>query len=137
MSCSTTTTARVFAISRRQAGGFHGFGIGHAGDGFVDEEQFRLLRQKHADLQPLLLAVGEIGGQLIALRAVMRIVSRISSMRSRSSPVRLVEQGRKHAAFAVQRQFQIVPHGMAFEHGRLLELAADAELGDIGLVAFG
>ncbi len=37
-------------------------------------------------------------------------------------------------ALAVQRQFQIVPDGMAFEHRRLLELAADAELRNLGLV---
>ncbi len=40
-------------------------------------------------------------------------------------------------ALAVQRQFQIVPDRMAFEHRRLLELAADPELGDLGLVLLG
>lgn len=48
-----------------------------------------------------------------------------------------VKQRREHAALAVQRQFQIVPDGMAFKHRRLLEFSADAELGNIRLVLLG
>ncbi len=48
-----------------------------------------------------------------------------------------IKQRAEHAARPVERQFEIVPHGVAFEHGRLLEFAADAELGDIGLVLLG
>ena len=48
-----------------------------------------------------------------------------------------VEQRGKDAALPVERQLDIVPDRMAFEHGRLLEFAADAELGDVGLVLLG
>jgi hypothetical protein len=33
------------------------FRIGHAGHRLIDQQQSRLLRQQHADLEPLLLAV--------------------------------------------------------------------------------
>ncbi len=42
-----------------------GLGVGHAGDRFVDQQQFGVLRQQHADLEPLLLAVAEVGGELV------------------------------------------------------------------------
>ena len=34
---------------------------GHARDRFVEEDEFRVLREEHGDLQPLPLAVGELG----------------------------------------------------------------------------
>ena len=49
-----------------QLGGRLGLGVGHAGGGLVDEQQLRLLREQHADLQPLLLAVAEVGGLGVA-----------------------------------------------------------------------
>src|ERR1022692_2366303 len=33
------------------------FLVGHAGGGFVDEQQLRILREQHADFEPLLLPV--------------------------------------------------------------------------------
>ncbi len=48
-----------------------------------------------------------------------------------------IEKRRENAAFAVKRQLEIVPDRMTLENGRLLELAADAELGNIGLVPLG
>ena len=39
-----------------------GFGIGHTSDRLVDEKQFRLLCQQHADFQPLLLAMRQAAG---------------------------------------------------------------------------
>ena len=38
------------------------------------------------------------------------------------------------AAVGLERELEIVEDGVALEHRRLLELAADAELGDLGLV---
>ncbi len=40
---------------------------GHAGDRLVDQQQLRLLHQQHADLKPLLLAVGEHSSQHVLL----------------------------------------------------------------------
>jgi hypothetical protein len=135
MSCSTTTTERVLAISLSRIAVSGRLRIGHAGHRLVDQKQLRLLRQKHADLQPLLLAVREIGGQIVARASAHgreNLVDARLVLRGQA-----IEQRRKHAALAVQRQFDIVPDRMAFEHRRLLELAADAELGDIRLVLFG
>src|SRR5215472_11593343 len=52
-------------------------------------------------------------------------MSRMPSMRAPASP------------FSLERQQDIVLDRVAVEHGRLLELAADAELGDLGLVEAG
>ena len=46
-------------------------------------------------------------------------------------------QGGAGAAVGLERQFEIVVDGVAFEHGRLLEFPADAEFGDLGLVEAG
>ena len=45
-----------------QFGRLFGLGVGHAGDGFVDEEELRVLGEQHADFEPLLLAVAEVAG---------------------------------------------------------------------------
>ena len=37
--------------------GLMSFDIGHAGNRFVDQQQFWILRQQHSDLEPLLLTV--------------------------------------------------------------------------------
>src|SRR6202035_6062141 len=41
------------------------------------------------------------------------------------------------AMIAFERQLEIVKYRMAIEHGRFLEFAADAEIGDLGLVELG
>src|SRR3954449_11301722 len=43
-------------------------GVGHAGDRFVHEQQLWFLRQQHADLEPLLLAVRERAGNTMTHR---------------------------------------------------------------------
>ena len=40
---------------------------GHAGNRLVHQEQLRLLHQQHADLEPLLLAVGQCSSQRLVL----------------------------------------------------------------------
>ena len=47
------------------------------------------------------------------------------------------EQGRARPAVALEREQEVVLDRVHLEHGRLLELAADAELGDLGLVELG
>src|SRR5229473_2401747 len=44
------------------------------------------------------------------------------------------EQGSPGATAVGQRQFEVFDDGQVFEHGRPLELAADAEIGDLRLV---
>lgn len=59
---------RVLALEGEQEfGGFFGFGVGHAGHGFVQQQELGLLRQQHADFQPLLLPVREQAGFALAL----------------------------------------------------------------------
>ena len=73
----------------------------------------------------------------VAEIAPSRIVSRISSMRARSSALGAMEERGEDAALALQRQLEIVPDGVALEDRRLLEFSADAELGDLRLVVPG
>jgi hypothetical protein len=61
--------------------------------------------------------------------------SRIASMRAhRRCGVRAPNRARTGRADPLQRQQNVVLDGVALEHGRLLEFAADAEFGDLGLV---
>ena len=115
-----------------QLRGLPRLGVGHAGDRLVDQQQLRVLRQQHADLEPLLLAVRQAAGRGDRAAASRRMVSRMlvdaAVLVGASSRHSSVARG---AAVVLQRQQQIVLDGVALEHGRLLELAADAELGDL------
>ena len=66
MSCSTTTTVWSAVDLLEQLGGLLGLGVGHAGDRLVDQQQLRVLREQHADLEPLLLAVRQAAGEAVA-----------------------------------------------------------------------
>ena len=77
MSCSTTTTVRSRLISLSSSAVCCGLGVGHAGDRLVDQQQLRVLRQQHADLEPLLLAVRQAAGERARARAPSRTVSRM------------------------------------------------------------
>ena len=108
-------------------------GVGHAGDRLVDQQQLRVLRQQHADLQPLLLAVRQAAGQSVAR------IGQADGFQDAVDPLGFVpaaapEQRALDAVIDIERQQQIVLDGLALEHRRLLELAADAEFGDVGLV---
>ena len=50
----------------QQLGRPHGLGVGHAGRRLVDEKELGVLREQHADLEPLLLAVAEAAGKAVA-----------------------------------------------------------------------
>ena len=107
--------------------------VGHAGDRFVDQQQFRILRQQHADFEPLLLAMRQAAG-----KAVLH-GRETDDLQDLVDPVALVRcfprpQRRARTAIGFERKFEIVVDGVAVEHGRLLEFAADAKLGDLGLV---
>ena len=121
----------------QELGGRLGLGVGHAGDRLVDQQQLRVLRQQHADLEPLLLAVRQTAGQRVAVIGRAAIVRRISSMRRARSARGVANSVARTAASRLQRQQEVVLDRVALEHGRLLELAADAELGDLGLVELG
>jgi len=112
------------------------FGIGHAGDGLIKKQQFRFLHKQHADLQPLLLAVREQTSRTSKFglepdafeRRVDAVTLFAGKLRFEARPDRFI---------GLHRQFQIVVNAHGFEHGRLLELAADARLRDLRLSEFG
>ncbi len=120
----------------QQFGGLHGFDVGHAGDRLVDQQQLGLLRQQHADFQPLLLAVRQAAGDArphaLQPDGVEHLVDALL-LRRRILP----QQRGAHAAVVLERQQQIVLDRVHLEHRRLLEFAADAEHGDFGLVELG
>lgn len=85
MSCSTTTTERVLAISLSRIAEFRTVPASvMPATGSSTSSSF-VLGQQHADFQPLLLAVAQVE-ERSSLRLVRRTVSRISSMRTRSWP---------------------------------------------------
>ena len=125
---------RLFLVDfLEQLGGLMGFDVGHAGDRLVDQQQFRILRQQHADLEPLLLAVRQASRQP---------VTRVGQPNGFQHPLDafgfgfafLPEQRAPDAMIDIQRQQQIVFDGLALEYRRLLEFPADPEFGDPGFV---
>ena len=67
MSCSMTTMLCFPGEAEQEFAGLVRFLVGHAGGGFIDEQELRVLREEHADFEPLLLAVRERAGFPIAL----------------------------------------------------------------------
>ena len=110
-------------------------GVGHAGDRLVHQQEFRVLRQQHADLEPLLLPVGQIGsGPKTMIRQPRRHEDFVDPLALFTCRAR--EHGRKSLARKLQREQNVVLYGMAFEDGRLLELSADPEIRNLRLVKF-
>jgi len=116
-----------------QLGGLRGLDVGHAGDGLIDQQQLRLLRQQHADLEPLLLPMRERAGDAVAdARQADDLEDAVDAARLLR---RLVpEQRLARAPIGLERQADIVLDRVHVEHGRLLELAADAQQRDLRLV---
>ena len=125
--------ARDFA---QEIGGRRGLAVGHAGDRLVHQEELRVLRQQHADLEPLLLPMRQRSGDA---RPMVGEPGRGENGVDRLQRLRVLapEQGRAHAARRLGRQQEIVLDRMVFEHRRLLEFAADSERRDLGFVELG
>ena len=62
-----TITERFLMISLSSSAVLRALGYAHAGDRLVEHQEFGVLDQQHADLQPLLLAVAERFGGPIEL----------------------------------------------------------------------
>ena len=119
-----------------QLSGLQRLGIGHAGDGLVNEEQLRLLCQEHADFEPLLLAMRQASGHARSHAFEPgRIEDVINSALLRGTV--LPQQRGSYAPVILECQHQIVLDRMHVEDRRLLKLAADAKFGDLGFVKFG
>ena len=67
MSCSmTSTVVPSCAICRDELAGVQALLLGHAGDRLVEQQQPRALDEHHRDLEPLLLAVRQRAGGVVA-----------------------------------------------------------------------
>ena len=136
MSCSTTTTVCSPASAVEQLGGALGLLVRHAGHGLVHQQHLRVLRQQHADLEPLLLAVRR-AARLHAARSSRRpIVSSAAVDAVALLAAQAREQAAEHALLgrAAPAPGSRTP-SVAPEHGGALELAADAEARDLVLAA--
>jgi hypothetical protein len=125
--------AAVTGDAAEQGGGVLGFLVRHAGDGFVHQEELWFLHQQHADFQPLPLAVGEDGGAVPCPLGE-------ADFRQGGFDAALVF-GTQHPAEAgprvarrLQGEFEVLEHREGIEDRWLLELAADAEIGDGGFI---
>ena len=108
-----------------------GFLVGHAGHGFVEQQQFGVLHQQHADLQPLLLAVAQVAGEAPDTLCQMNRHQYFSQPVALFG-VELEEHGRLHALVGFQREFQVFKHGELFKHRWLLKFSTDTQLRNVG-----
>ncbi len=108
-------------------------GVGHAGDRLVDQQKLRLLRQQHADFEPLLLPMRQRAGKPVAHRGEADDVEKLADAPPLAVALAPHQRG-AGAAVGLERKLDVVGDGVAVEHGRLLKLAADAEPRDLGLV---
>ena len=103
----------VLLISLSSSAGLLRLDVGHAGDRFVDQQQLRVLRQQHADLEPLLLAVAQ------ARRPAVARVGQADGLQDAvdplgSSPAHAPEQRAHDAVIDVERQQRGCPRRSGF-----------------------
>ena len=129
MSCSMTRTARSCATVCKQPAGALGLLVGHPRHRLVHQQQLGVLHEHHADLEPLLLAVGEAAGPLAppppARPDGLERGSSTAAPRSRSSRARSVASTPLLARASDSSRFSRTVR-LAKIDGRL-ELAPDAE----------
>ena len=107
--------------------------VGHARGGFVHEEQPGALREQHADLQPLLLPVGQRAGFPVPLRGeVDRTEDFIDAIPL--GVVRFVKKARPNSAAAFEAEEQIFPNSVIGIDGRRLKCPTDTESVDFVFV---
>ena len=122
----------------QQRAGARGLLLGHAGHRLVHQQQLGVLGHHHADLQPLLLAVGQHAGLPQGLGLEADALQRLADAPPLVGRVRARPQSGEDAlAAALERELDVVPHREVDEDGRRLELAADAEGGDLVLAERG
>ena len=116
-----------------QFGGLGALADAHAGDRLVEHQQFRVLDQQHADLEPLLLAVAE------QRRAHVEAVLQEDHLGDFVDPVAhdgVAREGQRaeHGAAARKGNLEVLEHREIVVDRRRLELAADAGLDDLVLL---
>ena len=101
----------------------------HAGDGLVEEHHLGVLHEQHADLEPLLLPVGEDPGGAVGQRGqadgLQRLLDALGHLAA----------GRAAAASALRcmpaGDVEVLQHAELLEHRRGLEGPADAQAHDL------
>ena len=117
----------------QQFGGMFAFGRGHAGGGFVDEQKLRILRQQHADLEPLFLPVAQLARLSVQRRFQPDLAGDVGDL-AMVLPGGFEAQDRQWPTVFLEREHEVVGDALVFEHGGALEFAAHTGLGDL---AFG
>ena len=116
-----------------QLGGLLGLLVGHAGDRLVEQQQRGSCDEHHADLEPLLLAVGQRAGDPVDLAA------QVGHRERRLDPSELLASRaaragwRRRPLVGLQRELQVLEHRQVSNTVGPLELAADAGLRDLRL----
>jgi hypothetical protein len=119
-----------FSRAFQDIGGVFAFGRCHPGGGLVHQQQARVLRQKHADFQPLLLAMAQFPG---AARQRIRKADFLGQFCNARRTARraAIEQHIERPALGLERHGKVFAHGLVLEHGGFLELAANARPRDL------
>jgi hypothetical protein len=111
-----------------------GFVIGHAGGGFIEQQQVGVLHQEHSDFEPLLGAVRQRAGSTsrCSCRPIRSKYSLRRSSRSRSARARSKASTPRSPRAA---NVEIIGHAERSENRRRLELAPDAQLRNLVFLA--
>src|SRR5205807_953894 len=102
----------------------------------VEHQEVRVLDQQHADLEPLLLAMAELGGR--GLETILE-EDHLGDLLDTILHGRIALEGQRaeYGAAARERDLEILEHAEILEHRGRLELAADAGLDDLVLAQLG
>src|SRR5690606_36787223 len=108
-------------------------GIRHASNRLVHEKELWVLGKQHADLEPLLLPVAQCAGEPLPLLLETDGGQDFRDTCALAGPKPPGQPG-AHATVAFEGKQNVVLDGVMLEYRGLLKLAADAEVGDLGLV---
>ena len=105
--------------------GLERFCLRHAGGRLVEQKHLRVLHHQHAELEPLGLAVAEIGGDgsgfLGQPDKLQHLVDALFALAREAEP----QIGQHARIAAATRHFEIAAHRQILEDARNLEFAAD------------
>ncbi|RTE67839.1 hypothetical protein BHE90_017787, partial [Fusarium euwallaceae] len=122
---------RVLTLQpREQFGGLAGFLRGHARGRLIHQDQLGVLGDQHADLQPLGLAVRQIGRRPVELLGEPDQFGQTFDVFApgvADTPAQIAQ----HGGAARPCHVKILAHRKLAEHARHLELTADAGAGDL------
>ncbi len=116
------------ADAAQQVSGLLALLVTHAGDRLVEQQHVGVLHQQHADLQPLLLPVGQHPSGLVDQIGQTRC---LQSLLDRRQHRRAPPQQRPRRPARARRDVEVLQHRQLLEHARGLERASHSEAGDL------